>query len=117
MSTITRDRKIRRKRRVSSNMHGTADRPRIIVYRSSKYIYAQAIDDVKRVTLAAFSDQKIAKGDGLTKTVKSTEVGKKLAELLKEKKITVAIFDRSRFTYKGRVKALAEGLREGGIQI
>jgi large subunit ribosomal protein L18 len=119
MNVINRDRKNRRKRRVSANLHGTAERPRISVYRSSKHIYAQAVDDVKNVTLAAFADHKLTKAQvkDSHKTAKALEVGKQLAEQLKAKKITTAIFDRNRFAYNGRVKAIAEGLREGGIII
>lgn len=117
MTDIIRDRIIRRKKRVSSNIRGTADRPRISIYRSSKHIYAQAIDDVKRVTLASFSDSKIEKANGQNKSAKATAVGKQLAALLLEKKVKKAVFDRNRYTYNGRVKALAEGLREGGIEV
>lgn len=117
MKTITTDRKLRRKKRVSSKIRGTGETPRISVYRSSKFIYAQAIDDVARVTLCSFSAKKL---DGKTKLKKSEaakQVGIGLAGLLKEKKIAKAVFDRGIYLYLGRVKQVAEGLREGGIQI
>lgn len=87
--------------------------PRIVVFRSNKYIYAQAIDDVKRVTLASSSSKGIAgkKGD------QAKAAGVKLAEILKGKKIEKGVYDRSSYTYLGRVKALCDGLREGGIKI
>lgn len=113
MKKVTTDRKIRRKRRISSNIHGTADMPRVVVFRSNKYIYAQAIDDVKRVTLASASSK------GLTgkKSEQAKATGVKLAEALKGNKIEKAVYDRSSYTYLGRVKALCDGLREGGIKI
>lgn len=117
MKTVTTDRKLRRKLRVSKRIHGTAVVPRISVYRSSKYIYAQAIDDVKRVTLCAFTGQKLETKEKLKKSDQAKQVGIALAGLLKEKKISRAVFDRGAYTYLGRVKQVAEGLREGGIQI
>jgi len=115
MTNVKLQRKARRKQRVSSNIHGTADRPRVSIYRSNKYIYAQAIDDVAAKTLASCNT--FAVKEKGTKTDKAREAGKKLAELLKGLKITKVVFDRSSFSYNGRVKALAEGLREAEIQV
>ena len=100
-------------------MHGTAERPRITIHRSNKFIYAQAIDDEKRVTLASFSSLQLARKKELKgkKSDQAKEVGKQLAQQLKDKKVTAGIFDRGRYTYNGRVKSLAEGLREGALQI
>src|SRR3989344_4138443 len=117
MAKKTLQRQIRRKRRVSSNIHGTAERPRVCVFRSNKFIYAQAIDDDTAKTLASASSQGKADAKKPVKTEQATTVGKSLAEALKKKKIIKVVFDRSRFAYAGRVKALAEGLREGGIQV
>ncbi len=106
--------------RISSNLHGAKERPRIAVFASNRYTYAQAIDDNNKVTLISFSSLKLAKVKEYKKGKKAEEakqVGLKLAKLLKELKIPVAIFDRGRYAYKGRVKAVAEGLREGGIKI
>lgn len=108
-------RQLRRKHRVSANMHGTIERPRVNIFRSNKYIYAQAIDDDGRVTVASANSATL-KTKGL-KTDQASQVGKNLAEALKKKKITTVIFDRSRFAYAGRVKAVAEGLRENGIVV
>lgn len=110
-------RKLRRKKRVSSGISGTAERPRISVYRSNKSIYAQAIDDDKAVTLASYSSHHLKSKDKKNKTEKSQEIGSSLAKILKDKKIKKAVFDRGPYAYLGRVKALAEGLREGGIKI
>lgn len=117
MKTVTTDRKLRRKLRVSRKIRGNAQAPRISVYRSSKYIYAQAIDDVSRVTLCAFSTKKLDLKEKANKSAQAKQVGTGLAALLKEKKIEKAVFDRGSYTYLGRVKQVAEGLREGGIQI
>lgn len=111
---ITTDRKIRRKKRVSMNIVGSAEKPRISVYRSTKNIYAQAIDDTTEKTLCAAHSKTVPNGK---KAEESFEVGKKLGALLKEKNITKAVFDRGPYTYLGRVQRLAEGLREAGIQV
>lgn len=113
MKTVNTDRVSRRKKRISANIVGTKDRPRVVVFRSNRYIYAQAVDDGARVTVASFS------GHGIPgkKSEQAKAVGLKLAEKLKTMKITQAVFDRSSYSYLGRVKALAEGLREGGIKI
>ncbi|PIQ71868.1 50S ribosomal protein L18 [Candidatus Roizmanbacteria bacterium CG_4_10_14_3_um_filter_39_13] len=111
---ITTDRKIRRKKRVSMNIIGSAEKPRISVYRSTKNVYAQAIDDTTETTVCAVHSKTVPNGK---KADESFEVGKKLGTLLKEKNITKAVFDRGPYTYLGRVKRLAEGLREAGIQV
>ena len=99
------------------NIRGTEERPRIAVHRSSKYIYAQAIDDVKRVTLCSFSSQQLKAEKKMSKSEQAKQIGIQFAALLKEKNIKQAVFDRGMFTYLGRVKALAEGLRDGGLEI
>lgn len=103
--------------RVSANIHGTKDRPRVNIFRSNRFIYAQAIDDDAARTLVAMDSRTLSTTAKKTKTEKAQEVGVALAALLKKKKITAVIFDRSRFAYNGRVKALAEGLRAGGITV
>ncbi|NTU73336.1 50S ribosomal protein L18 [Candidatus Roizmanbacteria bacterium] len=110
----TNKRNIRRKRRVSSNIRGTEERPRIVIHRTNKFIYAQAIDDVARVTIVAASSMKSEKA---TKSDQARQVGVELGKSLIAKKIKAGVYDRNRFTYNGRVKALAEGLREAGLQI
>lgn len=120
MKNITFNRTTRRKRRVSPNIRGTEERPRVVVFRSNKYIYAQVIDDLNRKTLVSFSSVQNNKGEkkeSVKKTDDAKQIGLELAKLMKEKKITKAVFDRSAYSYNGRVKALAEGLREGGLEI
>ena len=110
---------LRRRNHVRRRIQGTAERPRLTVFRSSKHIYAQLIDDVNGTTLAAASsvlgDVKTAvKYGGNIKGAQA--VGKKLAEVAKEKGVLKAAFDRGHYKYHGRVKALADAAREGGLQ-
>lgn len=104
------------KKRVRKNIFGTADRPRLSVYRSNKEIYAQIIDDTKGVTLVASSSREKSISAEGTKTQVSAIVGKKLAELALAKGIDTVVFDRNGFLYHGRIKALADGAREGGLK-
>ena len=95
---------------------GTVERPRLTVFRSSKHIYAQLIDDVKGVTLASVSslaEEGVPYG-GNKKA--ASAVGKKVADVAKKKGITKVAFDRGHYRYHGRIKALAEAAREGGLQ-
>jgi large subunit ribosomal protein L18 len=109
--------KTRQKRhaRVRNHISGTAERPRLNVYRSNVNIYAQVIDDVAGVTLASAStlDKEVAKG---TKTEQATAVGKLVAERAAAKGIKVVVFDRGGYLYHGRVAALAEAARENGLE-
>ncbi len=106
------EKRTRRHARIRARVSGTDTRPRLAVFRSNKFIYAQIIDDVKQVTLAAASD--IAGGKG-TKVERAKEVGRTLAQVAKKANVTQVVFDRGGFVYKGRVQALAEGAREGGL--
>lgn len=103
------------KRRIRKKVSGTADRPRLTVYRSNQHIYAQLVDDLAGHTLATASSLEDSSLKGTNVEI-SAEVGKKLAERAKEKGIETAVFDRNGFRYHGRVKALADGAREGGIR-
>lgn len=122
MASIKRLKKIRerRERRVRSTIFGTEARPRLSVFRSSKYIYVQAIaDDVGRTLAQASTLNKELKETvkGLKKVEAAKEVGKALGKDLLSKNITEAVFDRGRFLYHGRVKCLAEGVRETGVKL
>jgi large subunit ribosomal protein L18 len=112
-------RQLRRRHHVRRSITGTAERPRLTVFRSSKHIYAQLIDDLSGVTLAAASSaaKEIRTDTKYGGNVKAAVVvGKKLAELAKNKGIQKAAFDRGHYRYHGRVKALADAAREGGLQ-
>ena len=109
--------KLRKKRqkRIRRNLSGTAERPRLNIFRSNKNIYAQVIDDVAGVTLASAStlDKEVSKG---TKTEQAVVVGKLVAERAVAKGISEVVFDRGGYLYHGRVKALADAARENGLK-
>lgn len=104
--------RIRRATRVRSRLQGTAEKPRLSVFRSNTHISVQAIDDTTGTTLASANDAQIKKG---TKTEKATSVGEAIAKALLDKKIKTCVFDRGGYLYHGRVKALAEAARNNGI--
>ncbi len=104
----------RRHIRIRTRINGTAERPRLLVFRSNMSTYAQLIDDESKKVLLSFSDLK-AKKTG-TKTESAKKIGMEIAKLAKEKGISACVFDRNGYKYHGRVKALAEGAREGGLQ-
>ena len=106
------DRRRRRHVRLRNRMAGTVERPRLVVYRSLKHIAAQLVDDTARTTILAVSDQGITG----TKTARASEVGKRLAARAKESGVSKVVFDRAGYRYHGRVKALADGAREGGLE-
>lgn len=109
----------RRHKRVRAKVFGTKDRPRLSVFRSLKHIYAQIIDDEKGETLVAASDLELKKISPLKKQKKveiAYEVGKLIAQKALEKKIKKVVFDRGGFAYHGRVKALSQGARDGGLK-
>ncbi len=111
--------RIERHKRVRRKVSGTAERPRLTVFRSSKNIYAQIIDDVERVTLVAASSLDKDVKDGLSYTGNkeaAKKVGERIAKLAKEKGIDEVVFDRGGYIYHGRVKELAEGAREAGLK-
>lgn len=109
----------RRKARIKSKITSTADKPRLCVFRSNKYIYSQIIDDTKGETIASSCDCKVKKADHKKytgKTAKAYEAGMEIGKKALEKNIKRVIFDRNGYKYHGRLKALAEGAREAGLQ-
>ncbi|MFH1820369.1 MAG: 50S ribosomal protein L18 [Candidatus Nealsonbacteria bacterium] len=107
--------KQRRQKRVRAKLSGTAIRPRLSVFRSSKYVYAQLIDDDKHKTLASAHSKGVRKSKK-SKIDSAKEVGQSIAKLALEKKIDKVVFDRGSYKYPGRIKAVAEGAREGGLK-
>ncbi len=101
--------------RIRQKIRGTAERPRVSVYRSNKSIYVQLVDDINGHTLAAANSLDASIPKDVNKTEQSKAVGKLLADRAKAENITTAVFDRGGYLYHGRVKALAEGAREGGL--
>lgn len=123
MSNISKSKKIgsqRRQKRVRKKVRGTPQRPRLCVYKSLRQIYAQIIDDISGRSITGTSslnpelEKMLEKGENKLKV--SKKVGLHLAKLVKEKGIEEVVFDRNRYRYHGRVKALAEGAREGGLK-
>ena len=110
----------RRHRRVRAKISGTAHRPRLNVFRSSAHIYAQVIDDTQSNTIVAASDLEEAvrerAGEGATKSARAKAVGEVIAERAKTAGVDAVLFDRGGFLYHGRVKAVADGAREGGLK-
>ena len=112
--------KLNRQKRVRAKIHGSMNKPRLSVFRSNKFIYVQAIDDGTRKTISSFSNSDLKKDTDFKKGKKrddSKKIGIELAKKLIEKKISSGVFDRGSYAYNGRVKAIAEGLREGGLKI
>ena len=106
--------RLKRHRRIRGKISGTAERPRLSIFRSNKNIYAQLIDDVAGVTLASAStlDENVSDA---TKVEQAAAVGKAIAEAAKAKNVSTVVFDRSGYLYHGRVQALAEAARENGL--
>ena len=107
------DKRIRLKKKIRAKIQGNATRPRLTVFRSNKFIYAQVINDVSGKTLAQASDIKMNKG---TKTERAKEVGKAIAGKAIELKIKKVVFDRNGFKYAGRIKLVADEARAGGLE-
>ncbi len=113
MAQLTKEQaRQRRHRRVRGKVVGTAERPRLAVYRSNRSIYAQVIDDERGHTLAAADSRSAGEGD---KSAQARAVGAQLAERARSAGVETVVFDRGGYLYHGRIKALAEGAREGGL--
>lgn len=108
--------RLRRKTRIRRKIAGTADRPRLSVFRSNNHIYAQVVDDDAGRTLASASTLKIDIDGHKSNIAAATEVGKAIAAAAKEAGVTSVLFDRNGYRYHGRVKALADAAREGGLE-
>ena len=115
MKLTVEEKRRRRHRRVRGKVHGSAGRPRLCVFRSSKGIYAQVIDDDAGRTLAAASTLALGGSSG-TKSERAAEVGKLVAQRAREAGVEKVVFDRGGYLYHGRVKALADGARAGGLE-
>jgi len=114
------EKRIRLKKKIRSKIYGTSECPRLSVFRSNNYIYAQLIDDEKSITIASASDQISAKASKDAKTGTKTErsvlVGANIAKISNTKGIKTCVFDRNGFKYTGRIKALADAARAGGLK-
>lgn len=107
--TTSRDNKRKiRHARVRAKISGTSERPRLSVFRSNRFLYAQLIDDIKGITLAAASTKEVKGG--------ASKVGEAIAKAAKEQKVEAAVFDRGGYQYIGKIKELADGARSGGLK-
>jgi len=117
MALTKQERRRRIKYRIRKRLSGTSERPRMTVYRSNKQIYVQLVDDVNGVTLlSASSKEKEIAGQKVNKIDQARLVGKRVAEIAKEKGIKEVVFDRNGYLYHGRVKSLADAARENGLK-
>ncbi len=107
------DKRIRLKKKIRVRIKGTSARPRLTVFRSNKFIYAQVINDVTGKTLAQANDVKAGKG---TKTDRAKEVGKMIGEVCLKAKVSEVVFDRNGFKYTGRIKLVADAARAAGLK-
>lgn len=114
--SVKHDKRVRRHIQIRKNMHGTKDKPRLCVFRSNQHIYAQIINDDKIEVLLSVSDKEVKSKKGDKKTDIAKEVGKIIAKKAIENKIESVVFDRAGILFHGRVKALADGAREGGLK-
>ena len=118
-SNQSREARIRRHERIRRDIHGTAERPRLNVFRSLQHIYAQVVDDDQGYTLVAAStlDPELREQlDGMNKSQQAARVGKLVAQRAVARGLKLVVFDRGGYPYHGRVKALADGAREGGLE-
>jgi large subunit ribosomal protein L18 len=117
MASLTvRQARVRRHKRVRKNVSGSAERPRLVVFRSNAGIEAQLVDDLAGKTIAAASSHALKKSFKGNKVDQAAEVGKALAAAAKKAGVESAVFDRAGYLYHGRVKALADAAREGGLK-
>ena len=117
MAISKKERRKKIHRRLRQRIKGTAEVPRLNVFRSNKAIYCQAIDDTLGVTLASANSNETPASDASTKLEQAKAVGKLIADRLKAKNLNKVYFDRSGYVYHGRVRAVAEGARENGLKL
>jgi large subunit ribosomal protein L18 len=116
MSNTKLERRTRIKKSIRKKIFGTAERPRLSVYRSNKQLYAQIVDDLAGKTLVSCTSLKDDSAQGIAKVEQAKVVGKEIASKAKEAGITEVVFDRNGYLYHGRVKSFAESAREGGLK-
>ena len=118
MAISKNEARLSRKVRIRRKVNGTADRPRLVVFRSNEHIYAQVVNDESGLTLASVSTLSLSRSENGVHGNKegAAKVGREIARLAKEKDITRVVFDRNGYLYHGRIKAVADGAREGGLE-
>ena len=115
MKLTRNEARLKRKRRIRKKISGTAEQPRLVVFRSNKYIYSQIVDDEQQVTKASSSSLTLAKEKTLTRETAGL-VGRDIAQKAKQSGVEKVVFDRNGYVYTGRVKALADSAREEGLK-
>jgi len=105
-----------RQTRIRAKVKGVSTQPRLSVFRSNKYVYAQVIDDAAKKTVVGVTEKELSSKEKLTKSERAKELGKLIAKKALGKKIEKVVFDRGSYRYHGRVKAIADGAREGGLK-
>jgi large subunit ribosomal protein L18 len=113
--SVKQEKRIRRHKKIRMTIHGSKDRPRLFVFRSNQHIYAQLVDDDKAKILMSASDRELKPKKGEKKSDIAKQVGKLIAKKAVESKIGKVVFDRGGVVFHGRIKALADGAREGGL--
>ncbi len=113
-TNLKTEKRARLHKKIRARVSGTGERPRLAVFRSNRYMYAQLIDDVQGKTVVSASDLSLS--EKMNKVERAKTVGKTLAEAAKKANITKVVFDRGGFSYRGRVQALADAAREGGLE-
>ena len=108
--------RLQRKRHIRKSIYGTADRPRMTVFRSNRYVYIQVVDDDKGVTLAAVNNRQKENEAFKTNVENAAKLGEKIGEKLKEQSVESVVFDRNGYKYHGVVKAIADGARKTGLK-
>ena len=108
--------RLQRKRHIRKQIFGTAERPRMTVHRSNRFVYIQVIDDVKGVTIAAVNNRQKDNADLKTNVENAEKLGEKIGQKLKEQSVSTIVFDRNGYKYHGVVKAIAEGARKTGLK-
>ena len=108
------EKRIRLKAKIRAKISGTSERPRLSIFRSNKFIYAQIIDDTTAKTIVSANDVKMTKG---TKTEHAKQIGSEIAKLAMDNKISQVVFDRNGFKYTGRIKVVADSAREAGLKL
>ncbi len=106
----------KRKRRISTKIRGTSNRPRLSIFRSNKHFFVQLIDDSKQKTILGMSDKSLEPKENETAVSRARRFGEVFASKAKEKKVNTVVFDKGMYAYHGRIKAVADGTREGGLQ-
>lgn len=116
MATTRRQKRIKRRTHIRKNVYGTAEKPRLSVFKSNRYLFVQAVDDEGNIVISALWEGKIKPEKDEKPVDRAGRVGEKFGDMLKKKKVNTVVFDRGGYKYHGRLKSFAEGVRKAGIK-